>query len=554
MGVTAGVVWSGALNNGEGLDGLREYLGGLEEAEFDAAAGYLEREALKVIAQGRDDPDGYAAFYRLVFGRGLPEHAYEWIDQIYQDHAADRGTVIEAFRGSTKTTTVTLGFVAYRIGKEPHKTHVLIQVGDAIAENNSKAVATIIEKNPGFKLVFPTVRPAPEVGWGANGYWVRDDGIDPDEWEVKTAANKDPTFLGVGYRSNAIIGKHPTGLLLVDDIHDITNTESVKELRKTVTTVTSTILPTKTEETWTVFIGTPWIKKDVLDSMKRTGEYSSVRTPVYDLAEGEEEGPEYHYEDNRRVRLTWPEVFDLDLIERKRKEVSIEGPFEFDRMYKLDIEKTAGIALKRDWLHEFPAEKVNPTWPVIISVDYATVLAEAAHKGSDRDWFALSIFRFIPYLNALVLMGGVREQLTQGEAELRVKAVGLGQSYLQWVAIETVGKGEEFYSLLYRTSRLPVIGVHTGKRSKVARHEKETAPLFMTNRIFITDTPDDYVLQFIREWIGFPLLGTDDTLDSVWVGAKSMFGVITSDPPGAHGEDENSEAARANPFNSLGRR
>ena len=69
-------------------------------------------------------------------------------------------------------------------------------------------------------MVFPHVVPDRDLGWGAGGYEVKRTDIEYEEWRAANAGRKDPTLIGVGYKSRAIIGKHPDGVLIVDDIHD----------------------------------------------------------------------------------------------------------------------------------------------------------------------------------------------------------------------------------------------------------------------------------------------------------------------------------------------
>jgi len=91
-----------------------------------------------------DTPNGFEAFYALVYGRRLPRHARAWIDAIYTAHAAGQGIIIKAFRGSAKTTTITNAFAAYRMCLEPDRLSLLVQVGDGIAADNSILVGEIV--------------------------------------------------------------------------------------------------------------------------------------------------------------------------------------------------------------------------------------------------------------------------------------------------------------------------------------------------------------------------------------------------------------------------
>ena len=113
-----------------------------------------------IVARYFDSPVGFENFYQVVFDRELPEHALnEWVKPIYSGRKKGLGTVVEAFRGSTKTTTLTIAWVAFRIGHEPQKSNLLIQVGDDIAKDNAQQIAELIAYNPGWKRVFPRVSP-----------------------------------------------------------------------------------------------------------------------------------------------------------------------------------------------------------------------------------------------------------------------------------------------------------------------------------------------------------------------------------------------------------
>jgi hypothetical protein len=94
-----------------------------------------------------------------------------------------------------------------------------------------------------------------------DGYEVKRIDMPYDDWRALVAQTKgkDPTLLGLGYKSRAVIGKHPTGVLLIDDIHDENNTRSGRELEMVRQVLAGTTLPTVTAETWQVVVGTPWV-------------------------------------------------------------------------------------------------------------------------------------------------------------------------------------------------------------------------------------------------------------------------------------------------------
>src|SRR3990167_2371960 len=87
-------------------------------------------------------------------------------------------------------------------------------------------------------------------------------------------------------------------------------------------------------------------------------------------------------------------------------------------------------------------------------------------------------------------------------------------SYL--IGVEAIGKGEEFYSLLLRNTKLPILACQTGRKSKGERFEKQMAPLFEYNRAWISDAANEFIKHFISEWTLWPLGEHDDTLDAVY--------------------------------------
>jgi len=339
--------------------------------------------------------------------------------------------------------------------------------------------------------VFPNIVPDYELGWSAAGFQVKDTSYDYNDWRKLNADRKDPTLLGFGYRSGSLIGKRPTGVLIIDDINDLNNTSSPRENQTTIGVLTSTIFPTRTPTSWTIFIGTPWTNNDVLSYVKATGEFVSSKTPILD---------EYG-------QSVWEERFSLADIESQRK---VSGSIEFARMYMLDLSAAAGAHLKKEWLHKYPSEKIDSQWSCFMGVDYASATAGQVN----RDYFTIAIGRLIPG-GGIVLVDGFRDRVSQGEAEQKLKA--LAQMYRpDLIGIENIGKGEEFYGLMLRTSSLPLMPCHTGKRSKADRFEKQMAPLFEFSRVWVSDAQTNFLQAFEREWTMFPNDDHDDTLDAVY--------------------------------------
>ena len=503
------------------LAGVTEWLKTLSEQEIACLEGWCWAE----IAGQDDSPDGFEHFYRLIYRREMPSHARrEWMPLIYAARKQHKGALIEAFRGAAKSSTLSVAWVAFRIGHHPHTSNLVIQVSDAAAKDTCSQITDLICHHPSWPVIFPYVVADRRQSWGLAGYEVRRTDMPYARWRslAARAKGKDPTLLGIGYKSRSVIGKHPTGVLLIDDIHDENNTRSARELEMVRQVVSGTILPTVTRETWQVVVGTPWVGDDILAYLKATGRYLSVRTPV--VRDGEP---------------VWPERFPLHEIERRRQE---SGEVEFTRMYLLDLARAGGVHLRREWLNRYPLSKIDPGWPVVMGVDYASSADKLASER--RDYFAIAIGRALPGGAGMVLVDGYRGRVSQGEAELRLKQLAECYPTTQLIGVEAQGKGEEFYHLLLRSSGLPIQQVHTGRSSKGERFEMGMAPLFQFRRAWLSDVETPFLRAFEQEWVAWPQGQHDDTLDAVYwmlyVGAPHLM------PRRARGQKEN-------PFMQLGR-
>lgn len=486
----------------------------------------------------QDSPEGFAAFYILVHNQGMPPHAMDWVRGIYEARAKGQGIVVEAFRGSTKTTTVTNTFTAFRIGHEPQRANLLIQVGDDIAVDNASQIADIIATSPAWRAIFPNVVPDREKGWGAGGYEVKvtENVMAYEDWRRLNSSRKDPTLLGVGYKSREIIGKHPDGVLVVDDIHDENNTSSDRELATVRKILTGTIFPTMTDDTWAIFIGTPWVENDCLFYAKSTGRFMQIATPVYQVVDGE-------------VVYAWPEKFGQEECEKRR---DFAGEIQFARMYLLDLEAAKGVNLKGEWLHYYPASDIDPSWPVVFGVDYASTADKL--KDKDRDYFVMAIGRAIPG-GGIVVVDGVRRHLSKGEALDAVLGYMGIYPTLKRIGVENIGKGEEFYNDLLlakdKGDRVPpLMAISHGRRSKGERFENWLAPRFQSTRIWLSNADTPFINTFRDEWLRWPLGEHDDCLDGVYMMAAAAEGYM---PGKAERTISGEKKTRDNALFALGR-
>ena len=486
-----------------------EALRSLPREQLLAQKALLERQLLIDTARGPISPDGFAAHFELIFAKTLLRHQRKVIDKAFVAHGLNKGIVAELFRGAAKTTTITLGFGSYLIAKYPDKAGLLIQVGDDSAADNGAQIADIIRNNPGWKATYPHIVPDEEQGWGASGYEVKLTHTDASlqtplpysDWRQMNAQRKDPTVLAVGYKSRALIGRRPYWLI-VDDINDENNTISDRELRKVKSILTGTIFPAANMSAWRFFIGTPWNENDALHYCLQTGQFEHVKVAVY--TDG---------------LPTWPEVFGENEIARHK---ALSGEIEFARMFLLDLSKTKGLTLLREWIDTFPNTEISPNWPRFIGVDFTSTEDPRKLRG---DYFVLMVGAALPGNQGLVIEDGIRARVSQAEAQDLIVSWCARYPTLQIVGVEAIIQGQNFYNQLLdnaelRKANLILKPVKFSSR-KGQRYEKVLAPLFQRRRVRLSDAEKPIFSQFIDEWMNWQgdaleAMYHNDTLDAAY--------------------------------------
>lgn len=503
----------------------REQAGEISHEEALSLVSKLPKDVLKqatnlaLVPQAKKDtPEGFFAFYEILHGFAPPDHVKSEISEIFLAHEEGRGYSLNGWRGSWKSVSLSVTFQAWRIGLEPHKTNVTICANDDSAEKITKAIAAIIEYHPGWNLVFPNV--VPDKGkWSVEGFWVLDTDLPREKWTEKQAGVIDPTFVGGGHGSTRVNGKHPTGCLIVDDLHDINNSSSDKERKIVTKTMTTVILKTAVRakdklSTWVLNVGVPWADDDSHHVLKKSGSFRTQTIPAMKRAlEGDKEAV-YLDGVNKNTGavyddiigwwiLTEPKRFGVNSIMSERS----LGKAEFWQMIMMDIKtgKTGGLKY-----YPYPKDRIEKHWPTLAGVDPSFTLQDRQEHISKNSSFAMAVGSKIPGGNA-VLRGGVLEQCNLNRAATHIMSAQ--SDYPNWLfsAVENVGMGLLFKetirlinpNLILVTSDLGGIrqaGEKAGKaKNKKTRIETELAPWLENAVILISDDPDDKFLSAVKD-------------------------------------------------------
>ena len=483
---------------------------------------------------------GFSAYYQIKFKRFLPPVVeFVWVPEYVSAFNNHTGVLVEGHRGSGKSTFL-ITWVEYLIGKRPVGSSQLIRINSQQAGEADELISATIEFSPAWKLCFPNVIPDKDKGWSVSGRFVKDlnickeDNSGYGEWVQQCTSDHlaEPSFLCSGITTRDFIGKHPSNGQYYDDLHDEGNTRSAREMQEIVDIIEKNIVPTWTRPENRPVLGvacTLWSPRDGYHALLRTGVFKHVKTPIYvtldnpTIQVGEErykptwiDGYEIGEIDGQKIIPMW-EKYGVETIKMLKR----QNPVYFGLMYLCDLESVKGKVLKEEWLHTFPREKIDPSWPVYFGIDFAT--SEDKLKDKERDYFALAVLAALPW-GGSVLVDGFREHLEFFEAVERVKAFSSKYPSLVSVGVEKWGSGEKFKQALLYNSHLNVIPFPfdgAPVRSKGQRYQFELAPMFVDGRLWLSDVDVSFIKNLREEWIswdgGKTSTGHDDCLDALYV-------------------------------------
>lgn len=507
---------------------VEEQLRIVESADF-ASLPKEELDKLKLmvcVEKAKEfSVDGFLAYYYVIWRRDPPPYARGWAKAFM----SGEWTILYCFRGSTKSTTLTITFSSFCLGHQPYTSALIVQANDNAGAKSSATIADIIEHYDGWKMVFPKIVPDKEKGWGAQGYFVKDEmfveqnGYGAWLQECQKDHLRDPSFVGLGVNSGEIPGMHPRRLFF-DDIHDRKNSAFPKDRENVVDTVRANILPTITKaatEDNKPFVGvacTFWDKSDAYNVMLQTGLFTLKRTPIIRFTEkGDVDF------DGKPAKLTWADGFPLDRVQMYR---DTNSSAEFARMYLCDISSQAFT--NYNWI-TFPSEEVNWKWTMIAGVDPVNAYMPKSGTDGGRSHFAMCYALRSP-TGAMVVADGIVEQCTPTDAETYIMRAHNTFENLQKVVIEADGGGSVFVNFLMRNPKAKVVPMKTSdifRGDKKKRQYEILEPLLRNGVLQISDANTPY-LDAVRNYLDkYPNL---DEHAKEWDVADSVVWAVVGAP------------------------
>ncbi len=262
-----------------------------------------------------DGPDAVFAYGELVFGYIPAQHHRDMVAETLESILYREHEVYLLPRGGAKTTWDNTILCSWLVGKYPDIRIGMVSNTDTQAKDFSRAIKYTVEQNSAHRLVFPESKPS-AAKW-TDKEWL----CAGSRW----LGSKDVTLFAVGV-GGAIISKR-FDLILMDDILDEENTQSVDQREDVEVWFKKTLKPCLAPDGVVVVIGTRWGEEDL---------YEQFMKPTYDGGFGWKSHVVSALTEDERGQLHsyWPEYWSVDRLLKEKEEM---GSALFSCSYQNDI-------------------------------------------------------------------------------------------------------------------------------------------------------------------------------------------------------------------------
>jgi len=303
-----------------------------------------------------DGPEAVFAYGEYVFGYVPSDHqrkmVTETLDAIY--HRENEVYLLP--RGGAKTTWDNTILCAWMVSKFKDIRIGMVSNTDAQSRDFSRAIKYTIEANDAHKDVFPDCTPSSSK-W-TDKEWLRAG----SRWH----GSKDVTLYSVGV-GGAIISKR-FDLILMDDILDEENTQSVDQREAVEVWFKKTLKPCLAPDGAVVVIGTRWGEDDLYEQFMRPtvdGGFGWKSHVVSALTE----------DDEGRLVSYWPEYWPVDRLLKEKEEM---GSALFSCSYQNDISGLLEGNIFHGPFDHFQTLPEGHTYTYRMGVDLASSVKERA--------------------------------------------------------------------------------------------------------------------------------------------------------------------------------
>ena len=438
--------------------------------------------------------------------RSLARNSHYWFFSIYLGHyitypfapfhhemfrltedANQRLTVLVAFRGSGKSTLMTLSYVIWAIvGRQEKKFVLVISQTQVQAKLNMANIKRELESN---ELLKADIGPFEEISdeWGYNSIVI------PKYGARITIASTEQSIRGIRH------GEYRPDLVVADDVEDLNSVKTKEGRDKTFNWFSGDVLPIGDQETKFMIVGNLLHEDSLLMRLRKRIELEKLdgKFIAYPLLDKEDNS-------------AWPEKFKTanDIEELKNR---IASDSAWHREYLLRIISDSDRVVHPDWIHYYDdilEEKGNNFRFTATGIDLAISEKESA------DYTAMvsaKVFGYQENLKIYILPNPINKRIGFPETVEQAKHLSkaLGADEYTKLFIEEVGYQGSLVQLLV-SHNIPAEGVKISGQDKRARLALVTHMIHQGKVLFPRKGAEDLIQQLT----GFGIEKHDDLADA----------------------------------------
>ncbi len=488
-----------------------------------------------LLEQFLDDKSKYdlATFTSHILGFDNAAHHYEWYkilqDKLMQDPHGDwdsplipakpgnfnRLISILAPRSHSKSTSFTVNYPLWRIGRDPNIRILLVSAAFTQSVSFLREIKGHMERNPNYHRMFGNLSPENLVTaekWASTEIIVRRD----------NTKIKDPTVAATS-TGGTVLSKR-ADLIICDDILDEQNTRTAEQRAKTKEWFDAVLLPVLEPDGQLIIVGTAWNREDLYHQM--------MQQPIYDIRK------RYKaiLDDDKRIVL-WPERWSYDSL-MKRKEQT--GGIAFNKSYQNEAIAAEDAIFKQEWTDAAKAKGRGRK--LLQTLDYSqwdlgklTIAAGvdlAISKKDGSDFTAMSVVGCTRE-GEKVLLYAIRDKLSP--AETRQHIIEIWERFRpEIIIVENNAYQEALRRDLADTTAMPIKGYTTGGEKFDQEIGINSLAVEFENGKWIlpydSGSPQTVKLvdYLVEGMLDFPSGHTEDLLMATWFANNGLRDLMTS--------------------------
>lgn len=438
----------------------------------------------------------------------------DWDSPLIEKDHYNRLIALLAPRSHSKSTTFTVNYPLWILGKNPNIRILLVSASASQSVSFLREIKGHIERNTDYQRLFGNL--SPENIKEAEKWTTTEIIVKRDNTKIK-----DPTVAATS-TGGTVLSKR-ADIIICDDILDERNTRTAEQRQKTKEWFDEVLLPVLEPDGRLIVVGTAWNLEDFYHQI--------MDQPIYDIRKRYKAITDI---DNKKV--LWEDRWSYEsLMERKEQ----TGSVAFNKSYQNEAINAEDAIFQKSWLDIAKSKGKARTF--LHNLNYATFdlgyltisigvdLAISKKEGSD--YTAMAVVGQTQNGDKL-LLHAIREKLSPAETKSRI--ISLAERFNPDIVIVESNAYQKAMQLdLADTTSIPVKGYQTGgEKYDVEIGINSLAIDFENAKWILPYSPQDPNTQTLVDYLvsgmlDFPSGHTEDLLMALWFANQGFRSLIS---------------------------